>query len=144
MPTILQDLWGYPMYGAHFGKGLCVDIALGASEVRQLHAELQVYEHVGPLQISVNDDWVLLVQVIQALEDTTCGLHEKLALQRPKLVDHPSHGATGHILQVYVEAAVDKLMSHTGNNMPMPQILANIKLLLKLIAKLFSVVIGYP
>mmetsp|Transcript_103688 Transcript_103688/g.334282 ORF Transcript_103688/g.334282 Transcript_103688/m.334282 type:complete len:248 (+) Transcript_103688:412-1155(+) len=133
---LLQHLRRHPVHRADCGEGERADVALRATKVRELHVEVEVDQDVGALEVAVDNRRVVRVQVVQASERAPRGLPQHGPLDGAKLIQHVPQRAASNVLEVDVEPVVDVLVPEAADDVRVAQVLADVKLLLQLVAVL--------
>mmetsp|Transcript_83667 Transcript_83667/g.234395 ORF Transcript_83667/g.234395 Transcript_83667/m.234395 type:complete len:383 (-) Transcript_83667:148-1296(-) len=132
MAVLLQDHLGrHPWHGAHRPQRLRVVAPLRATEVCELHPEIQVHEHVRPLDVAMHDRRAPRVQVHQALQQATTGQPKRFVVQGTKFLEDRRHRAARHVLQVDVQRVVDVVVAKVAYDVGVAQRLADVELLLE-------------
>mmetsp|Transcript_183099 Transcript_183099/g.580466 ORF Transcript_183099/g.580466 Transcript_183099/m.580466 type:complete len:369 (+) Transcript_183099:206-1312(+) len=127
-----DDLWRHPRHGAQGGKRLrAVRAALRAAEVRELNAEVQVDQKIGPLDVAMHHRRRACMQIVQALQYSHGRLLQRHPLEGPKLAQDRGHGAAGDVLEVYVQALVAIVVAEVADDVRVPQRPADVELRLQ-------------
>mmetsp|Transcript_46205 Transcript_46205/g.143158 ORF Transcript_46205/g.143158 Transcript_46205/m.143158 type:complete len:359 (-) Transcript_46205:499-1575(-) len=132
---LLDHLGGHPGDGAEGGEGGRYAGPLGATEVSQLHAEVQVDEDVGSLDVPVHHWGVARVEVVEPLQQALCSSPHRPANHWPKLGDHGGQRATRHVLQVDVQVAGLVVVAQAAHDVWVAKLLADDQLVLQPVAK---------
>mmetsp|Transcript_50482 Transcript_50482/g.127237 ORF Transcript_50482/g.127237 Transcript_50482/m.127237 type:complete len:280 (-) Transcript_50482:512-1351(-) len=125
---LADDLRRHPWHRAERRERLRVVATFGATEIGQLDAKFEVHQHVGTLDIPVNDGRRPSVQVVQTLQHAERRLPERRTREWSEFAEDGRDRAAGHILEVDEEVLVCVVVAQVADNVWVAKGLTDLKL----------------